>query len=206
MSLITLFDYHVARESGLPPCRAALQYILAGNGLFARGAREGLQVCMPLAECRVKGLVEIEPYLKLDYPRVPTALVSLMLCQAWLAADIEARPIEVLFHLHWNAHQWQLEIPPQAQGHAHAQPLGPALGSSYQRAIIEVHSHHALPPCFSDTDNADETGFRIFAVLGHIFTQPQLRVRVGLYGHYWPIPATWVFELPPNVMDGVHDD
>ncbi len=176
MTLTSLLDYLVARESNLPPTHAALEYVLAGNSLFGRGEREGSQMLMPLASCTVKGLAQVQPHVKLTYPRVPAELLTLMLCQSWLAADVEQRSIEVVFHLHWADGQWRLEMPAQEQGHAHARPVGPAIGSSYQRALIEVHSHHAMPACFSDQDNIEETGFKIFAVLGHLFTQPQLRV------------------------------
>jgi hypothetical protein len=90
-------------------------------------------------------------------------------------------------------------MPPQERGLAFVRPIGPA--PSYETAVVEVHSHHGMAARFSPTDDADETGFRVFGVLGEIYTQPTLRVRVGLYGHYWEIPATWVFQLPHRVTD-----
>ena len=43
---------------------------------------------------------------------------------------------------------------------------------------------------FSDTDNRDETGFRIYGVMGEIFSNPQIRMRVGIYGHFYETATT----------------
>ena len=68
--------------------------------------------------------------------------------------------------------------------------------------LIEVHSHHGMDAFWSRLDDADEVGLALYAVLGRIFDAPQLRVRLGVYGEWWPIPATWVFDLPPEIADG----
>ncbi len=72
-------------------------------------------------------------------------------------------------------------------------------GSSYAGALIEVHSHHGMPAFWSGTDDADEQGFRLYAVLGDIFRRPTLRVRVGIYGQFYELPAGTIFGLPAGV-------
>ena len=91
--------------------------------------------------------------------------------------------------------------PPQEQTAASVRPVGST--ATYEDSLIELHSHHDMAAQFSSVDNADETGFRVYGVLGNIFKWPTLRVRVGLYGHYWEVPATWVFDLPPNIADAL---
>ena len=201
MKYAALIRYLAAARMPLPPVRAALEYVLAGNGLFARGVRRGVSVTMPVMPCTVKGLNPLTPSFALHYPLVPAAIMEAMLDMARSARDADGDPAEIVFHLRWAGSTWRLDVPLQTHDSAHAQPLGEAIGSSYAAALIEVHSHHAMPAFFSSTDDADETGFRIFAVLGDIYTQQRIRVRVGLYGHTWPIPAHWVFTLPAGVVD-----
>ena len=59
---------------------------------------------------------------------------------------------------------------------------------------------------FSGTDDADETGFRIYGVIGLINCDPkipELRLRVGVHGNFWEIPADWVFEMPDAILDAL---
>lgn len=71
----------------------------------------------------------------------------------------------------------------------------------YGRLYIEVHSHHTMAPFFSATDDRDEIGFKIYAVIGRLDTRPAILCRVGIYGHYQEIPASWVFEIPAGIED-----
>jgi PRTRC genetic system protein A len=201
MKYAALIRYLAAARTPLPPVCAALEYVLAGNGVFARGVRRGVSVTIPVVPCTVKGLNPFTPSFALHYALVPAAIMEAMLDMARSARDADGDPAEIVFHVRWAGSTWRLDVPLQTQDSTHVQPLGEAIGSSYAAALIEVHSHHAMPAFFSSTDDADETGFRIFAVLGDIFTQPQIRVRVGLYGHTWTIPAHWVFTLPAGVVD-----
>ena len=201
MKYAALIRYLAAARKPLPPVRAALEYVLAGNGLFARGVRRGLSATIPVVPCTVKGLHTVAASVALHYPLGPAGIVEAMLDGARAAHDPSGGPVEIVFHLHWAGSTWRLDVPLQTQSNTHAQPLGPALGSSYAGALIEVHSHHCLPAFFSAADDADETGFRLFAVLGDIFQQPHIRVRVGLYGHTWPVPARLAFTLPAGVTD-----
>ena len=197
-------DYLVARQASLPPIRAAMyEYILAGNGLFVRSQREGLRATVPVVPCAVRGLAHVEPFIELAYPRAPAELVSQMLRQSIAEKDTRGNPVEALFHLSWDGLYWQLVTPAQNRGPAHVQPIGPAIGSSYARTLVEVHSHADFPPEWSLLDDEEETGFRVYGVLGSIFTQPSLRVRVGVYGNRWDIPARWIFDLPAGIVDCV---
>ncbi len=199
-----IVDYVVARTLPLPPIRAAMyEYVTAGNGVFVRGRREGLEVMMPVAtfppDTRLRGLAEVEPYVRLDWPRVPAYLVDEMLRTAVLAMDQDLNPLEALFYLIWSGAGWRLVVPPQERAHSSVRPVGD--NPSYADALIEVHSHHSMQAAFSPTDDVDETGYRIYGVLGRIYSRPVLRVRVGLYGHTWEIPAGWVFDLPYQMTD-----
>jgi hypothetical protein len=68
-------------------------------------------------------------------------------------------------------------------------------------ALIDLHSHARFAPFFSPVDDRDETGFRIYAVIGSLNKVPAISVRVGVYSHYFRIPASTVFELPQGICD-----
>lgn len=204
-----LANYLVVRTPELPALAAPLyEYLLAGNGVFIRAKRPELEAQVPVSLCEVRGLAEIKPYVLFNLPSVPGELLTEMLMQSRQAVGEHSQLNEIVFHLCWSGDRWQLEVPEQTQAHCRCKPVNDGPGSSYARALIEVHSHHNMPAFFSATDDADETGFRIYGVLGQINSpyQSELRVRVGVYRNYLEIPADWVFELPNEILDSIKQE
>lgn len=211
-----IIEHHVAIDEHLPDIIASkYQYILASAGLLIRARRRGLEVCLPIAtpEWPVMGLFDIEPYLTLEYPLVPAAHVLRMLemsravCKSRRVEDL----LENLFYLIWDEvnERWELIEPEQERQHASVRPVEDGADSPYGRAFIEVHSHHTWEAHASEIDDTEEIGkFRIFVVLGNIFDNPSLRVRVCVHEYFIDIPATTIFEMPEGVtdtlMEGVH--
>ncbi|MFB2920372.1 Mov34/MPN/PAD-1 family protein [Aerosakkonema funiforme] len=197
MNIPQFVEYKTALHSTLPPMSAsALEYWLSRNGVFVRAQRQGIKACFPIANCRIAGLVAIEPYFQMEYPRVPMEITKLM-----LLLSEEAGENEILFHLSFQTEHWHLKVPAQIATPTSVTPLISSLDSSYERALIEVHSHANMSSEFSETDNREETGFRIFAVLGKLKSQPEINARIGIYSHFYSIPASWVFELPPTLVE-----
>lgn len=230
-----MINYLIATNP-LPPIQPGIlyEYILAGNGVFVRAARAGLEVMIPISNTSVRGLPAVEPYMKLSESKVPRLTLEYILQEAlnqhkapgvcrvcgctdengcpegcyWIEADLcsQCAPdhetalsiptdlVEVMFYLDKEFGGWRLWQPEQIQS-------GVAIEYKPENSLIELHSHHSMGAFFSTTDNADQQGFRIYAVLGRITTTPTLHVRVGVYGHFWKVPAEWVFDLPENVRD-----
>ncbi|RJX17570.1 MAG: hypothetical protein C4575_13080 [Desulforudis sp.] len=192
-----MITHHIAHSLPLPALPPGLyQYVLAGNGVFIRAERPGLSACIGYAAINIRGLSVLEPSVVLQ-TKVPYGFVLDM-----LDFSRQAAPNEILFYLLYDAGQqfflpWRLVIPNQVQSPSSVHPVDP-YNPHGQEALIECHSHHNMGAFFSSTDDKDETGFRIYAVLGEISTRPVLAVRVGIYGHFYPIPAHWVFDLPAD--------
>jgi PRTRC genetic system protein A len=203
-----LIQHIIATNQHLPEIAATsmYEYVYAGNGTFVRARREGLVAIAPVVYYKAKGLRAISASVQMTYPPVPVALVQQMLEAARLPSNGEGKPVEILFHLHFENGNWQLTIPEQEQTATSCKPLDNSLNSSYAKALIEVHSHHGMNAYFSDTDNRDETGFRIYGVLGEIFSNPQIRMRVGIYSHFYETATTGIFELPPHLTDCLSED
>ena len=74
--------------------------------------------------------------------------------------------------------------------------------------VAEFHSHGSSRAFFSATDDRDEQGFRIYGVVGRLNDpRPELRLRMGVYGHFAPVDWPHVFGGPdPGVrLMGEHD-
>ncbi|HEX8708848.1 MAG TPA: Mov34/MPN/PAD-1 family protein [Pyrinomonadaceae bacterium] len=214
-------EHHIARRGELlPPVDESLMldYVLGRGGLFARGRRPGLEVCMPVAAplAPVRGLAPVVTYAQWGFPKVPAGFLALMLAISRHVA--RAEPREALFHLSFDAadpHEpltaghilcdrgWHLEYPDQRREKGRVELVNKGRGTSEERAIIEVHSHHHDKAYFSPEDDEDEGGmsFRVYGVLGTIFSRPALRTRIGLFGHFFLYPAAEFFELPAEITD-----
>jgi hypothetical protein len=133
---------------------SGLEYWVGQNGIFARAARPGIEVLMPLDYHQpLKGLVSLDPYLKVE-PLVPMEL----LLHVWVAACQAIDPatdrlLEALFHLVWVRGHWQLVTPAQKQDITSCQPIDTSADSSTCNAAIEIHSHGAMAAFFSPTDD-----------------------------------------------------
>jgi PRTRC genetic system protein A len=198
--MFKLVQHLIVQDDGkLPPIPTCLYaYIMAGNGVFLYAKREDLEVLIPVSRATIAGLPPLEPFVKM--PRVPA-----MLLHHALNASKENLPNEILFWFNFNHDRqvWNLDAPLQICRPASVLPVDKNDPLGIQ-ALIDLHSHAVLDPFFSRTDNRDEQGFRIFAVIGRVNEKPLILVRVGVYGNYWNIPAEIVFELPEEIRDAYY--
>ena len=198
--MFKLVQHLIVQDDGkLPPIPDCLYaYIMAGNGVFLYAKRDDLEVLISVARATIAGLPPLEPFVKM--PRVPAILLHHV-----LNASKENLPNEILFWFNFNCDRqmWNLDAPLQICSPASVFPMDKnnPLGT---KALIDLHSHGLLDAFFSRTDNRDEQGLRIFAVIGRVNKKPLILVRVGVYGNYWNIPAEMVFELPEEIRDAYY--
>ena len=198
-------QYHVVTRAEVPPLTALRDYLIAANGVFVHSQRPELAICLPVADLvgspSVFGLAALHPYVQLNRPRIPQAIVATMLDLAQSARLADGRAAEILFYVRWRDESWHLIVPEQEQQIDAVRPVGAGIGAG-EGVFLEAHSHHAWPGRFSPTDDADETGFaRCYAVFGTIYTTPTIRARLQFYGHRWEIPASWLMEVPDGLVD-----
>ncbi len=178
------------------------EYVVASNGIFVRARREGLEVSIPCGWADIRELQPFTNYVQWGYPKISKELLgNIFDGSRWICAP---KPTERLYYLHFNlsSSSWILVTPRQDAGANHVYPIRTGVGSATQDAIIELHSHHHSPANFSQKDDTDEaSGFRIYAVIGNIFHQPEIRVRVGCFGYFMDIPASEIFDLPGDLVD-----
>ena len=203
-----LIQHIIAINQSLPEIATTsmYEYVYGSNGTFVRAKRQGLTAIAPVSYYKAKGLKAISASVQMPYPVVPVTLVEQTLEASRIACDTNNRPVEIVFHLYFENGNWQLAIPEQEQTASSCKPLDNSANSTYGKAIIEIHSHHGMRAYFSETDNRDETGFRIYGVLGEIFSNPQIRMRVGIYGHFYETATTGILELPAQLTDCLAED
>lgn len=199
--MFTLVQHLIVQADGRLPCipECLYAYVMAGNGFFMYAKRNGLEVLIPLLRATIAGLPPLEPFVHM--PRVPAILMHDILHDSK-----EILPNEILFWFNFDSDRqdWNVVAPRQICRPASVYPVDKSdpLGI---KALIDLHSHALMEPFFSTTDNKDEQGFRIFAVIGRVNQQPQITVRVGVYGNYWNIPASTIFDLPEEIRDAFYD-
>jgi PRTRC genetic system protein A len=178
-----LVEYLVARN-GPPPRRGlAYDYVVAGDGLYVVADNRYLAARVPVARATVRGLSPLYPSLTLRAGRLPQGLWDRIVAVAC------ARPErEVLLAVILGPTGYQLLRPAQLAGPASVVYRPP------REAFLQLHSHGAYPARFSRTDDADEQGFALYGVIGGLGSgQPEVALRVGVYGYFLPVPWEAVF-------------
>jgi PRTRC genetic system protein A len=200
IDMFKLVQHLMVQDDGnlplIPDCLYA--YIMAGNGVFLYAKRENLEVLIPISSATIAGLLPLEPFV--NTPRVPAILMHDILQESK-----EILPNEILFWFNFDRDRqdWNVDAPRQICRPSSVFPVEKSdpLGI---KALIDLHSHALMEPFFSRADNKDEQGFRVFAVLGKVNERTEIRVRVGVYGNYWNIPASMIFELPGEIRDAYY--
>jgi PRTRC genetic system protein A len=189
--------YILAETDTLPAIdpTSLYEFVLAGNGVFVRARRCGLEAMIPISLCEIRGLQPVEPYIRLEAGKVP-----LICTQAILAEFQSDLPNESLVWVRVEDKKWKVIKPEQIADENSVHPVD-QFDPAGIAALVDVHSHDTMEPFFSTKDDKDETGFRIFAVFGLLDTQPCVMARVGIYGYCWVLAAGDVFVLPDGVKD-----
>ena len=185
-----LVTYHIHRAEPLPPNDAlAYQYVLAGNGLFIRAETRFFAACIPIAAAVVRGLPLLAAQFQLRVPRLPARLLEAILADARRARRSDGAFNEALYQFHHHGQTVQVTKPPQRATGVSVL----AAGDNAPTVFYDLHSHGAMAAFFSAADNADEQGARLYAVIGKVDTTPEIRLRVGVFGYWQPLPVTAVF-------------
>ena len=172
-------------------------YVLGSGGVYVQSQGAHLTARVLVAPGAVRGLAPVAEKVALTHGPIPAQLFEVGL--RWFQ---DAPDTERFFAVRWDGDGYRLVVPPQA---------GTATRLAYQPpagVVAEFHSHGSSRAFFSATDDRDEQGFRIYGVVGRLDAlRPELRLRVGVYGHFAPVEWSQVFDGPdPGVrLVGEHD-
>ena len=166
----------------------AYTYCLAANGVFVTAENAGLQATIPVANGAIRGLRTRHCSVELPHGRIPHVIWQAMLAICQAAATLER---EVLCEVCW--------LPERGYTLRQPRQFGGVSALAYQpegRALLQLHSHHSMPAFFSAVDDRDEQGLGLYGVLGCLGVagqQPEVLLRVGVYGCYQTLPWDAVF-------------
>ena len=161
-------------------------YVLGSGGVYVQSESAHLVARVLAAPCEIRGLAPVDGKVTLVHGPIPACLFELGL--GWFLA---APDTERFFAVRWDGSAYRLVFPEQA-GTATSLAYRPPSG-----VVAEFHSHGSLPAFFSATDDRDEQGFRVYGVAGRLDTpEPELSLRVGVYGHFAPVDWSRVFGGP----------
>ena len=193
--------YLLHRRSGLTGTPGiGYDYITAENGVHVQSGGAAITARIPVAEGHLRGLAPVDRKVELKHGLIPSHLFELGL--NWM---LTTPTTEKYFALSWEGDSYHL-LTPEQQGTGHSVSYQTAKGT----IAAEFHSHGGLTAFFSETDNQDEQGLRIYGVTGRLNTNhPELQLRIGIYGHFddleWenvfegdPPPALEILESYPN--------
>lgn len=187
MSGLTIVGAVLADQAQLPPISAlGYEYVVAANGLFIRAEDSRLEARIPIVLADLHGLEPVTSFARLKPPRIPAAFLWAVLKSARAAL-----PSEEAHQFCWDAAEgrWRCRKPGQ---------VASAFAVEYAddgAAVVDLHSHNTMPAFYSATDDGDEQGFRFYLVAGCVeAARPEIRARVGVYGHHWPVPVTAIFD------------
>lgn len=193
-----LIEYNLSRANADYQARGQLyDYVMAGNGVFVQAERDYIKARVQIAVCDVRGLPTLGQQFAFGFVPVPSNLVERIEASA---REWAKEQLECVWHLLWSPvfpynRGWQLIEPHQERSATSCRPLEDGPGSSHEKAIIEIHSHHYMPAKFSEQDDKDETGFRLYGVIGNFGrNRPVCRMRLGVHGYFAPVVASSVLE------------
>ena len=178
--------YLVNRKDGLAGVQGiGYDYVLGAGGLYVQSESANLTARVLVAPCEVRGLASVTEKVELAHGPIPARLFEVGL--RWFQ---DTPHTERFFAVRWDGRAYRLVVPEQ-EGTASSLKYTPPAG-----VVAEFHSHGSSRAFFSKTDDGDEQGFRIYGVAGRLDDpEPEMSLRVGVYGHF--APAGW-----PQVFDG----
>ena len=198
-STAALCDYLIYRGGELPDVSTPIgyHYLLAGNGLFIQAESNLFQALIPVSCCTVRGLPPLQPQVVCRFGRIPSSLLATALHDAQAAFNNEGSLIETLYFVQQqpDTHQLQLTKPTQT---ATATSVTTTQTAAASATVLHLHSHGTLAAFFSGQDNIDEQGFQLYGVIGRVDTKPEIRLRLGVYGVFYPLPVSAVFTPLPD--------
>ncbi len=180
--------YLVNRPAGLAGTQGVgYDYVLGAGGLYVQSESAHLTARALAVPAKVRGLTPVTEKLALTHGPIPAHVFELGL--VWLLA---APGTERFFAVRWDGDGYRLVVPPQ-EGTGSSLTYRPPQG-----VIAEFHSHGRHRAFFSATDDKDEQGFRVYGVVGRLDKpEPELTLRLGIYGHFAPLDWSQVFDGPP---------
>lgn len=172
------------------PIKGFYQVVHGMHGEYVHAKRSGLEVLFRISDICAFVTGSIQPFIKLD--------------KKLRAAELSTIYQNFLQHLPNERLAWVapagILFPAQKMSPGSVRAMDP-FDPKIEHVLFDVHSHNTMPAYFSSQDNKDESrGFRVYIVIGLVGSKrPQIRARIGAFGHFMDVPIEDVAELPKDI-------
>ena len=157
-------------------------YIVAADGIFIEAENPLLAARIPINDCEIRGLAPIGAKLSLTYGSIPQRFFDLTL-------DLFLSDSEIEHYVAITGKAgYHFCIPVQDK---EAGRVVYEVGTS---VVLEMHSHGHGGAGFSGVDNKDETGLKLYGVVGKLNATPIVKLRIGVYGYFRELFWNEVFD------------
>jgi hypothetical protein len=202
------YGYLVAHQGAPDPVGLVADLVLDGAGVYLAAATPNVSIRIRVASASVPGLPVVPMGVSLTYGRIPERLWGLIVETARTAmpnevllAIVARAPADGEVLVGAAGPYWLVEPQLDESGRGDWRPQKASAcvvrATPIHDAIVEVHSHHVMRAYFSATDDRDETGRRIYGVLGRLDgPHPEVALRVASGCNppaVGPIPFSEVF-------------
>jgi len=175
--------YLVNHQEGLAGERGLYyDYIVGSNGVFIDAESRLMAARVKVADCEIRGLAPIEPKVSLTYGSIPQRFFDLAL-DLFLSDISSEHYVAVIGDAGYHFY-----IPVQDKS------AGSVVYETGTSVVLEIHSHGQMGAWFSQRDNKDETGLKLYGVVGKLHATPIVKLRVGVYGYFQELPWGEVFD------------
>ena len=157
-------------------------YIIGSNGIYIEAENALMATRIPVAECEIRGLAPVESKLSLTYGSIPQRFFDLAL-NLFLSDLSTEHYVAVVGDAGYRFH-----IPIQDKS------SGGVVYEARTSVALEMHSHGKMRAFFSPGDNKDETGLKLYGVIGRLDATPIVKLRVGVYGYFKELFWSEVFD------------
>ena len=157
-------------------------YIMAGNGIFIEAESPLISARIPVEVCDIRGLAPMDTKMSLTYGSIPQRFFDL-----------------TLDYFLTNSHSEHYAAVVADRGYSFYVPIQDRTATSVvyevgKSVVLEMHSHGHMGAWFSGTDNKDETGLKLYGVIGKLGATPIVKLRIGVYGYFWELTWKEVFD------------
>jgi len=193
MSISNPIRYHVYTGQPLPT-PWPYDYVLAREGVVKRIETPHVYAdALASAGRPIAGLASWPLDVRLTVPKIPASRLCSVLDHARRAGSTDL--VEQMYHFHFfesgiSFGQWRVAVPRQEASVGRVSYRG----GNEATVGLDLHSHHEMAAYFSSTDDSDEQGARFYAVIGRIFTGPEIALRLGLYGDWLELDPLFLFD------------
>lgn len=163
-------------------------YVICGNRIILRGENPFFKTHINLQSINIRGLDSVDiisPVIELKYGKIPDILLKKII-------DLVKGDNEQFFQIYFDMgkKEYALFVPEQK-----GDPEAVTYSSSQRNVVAEFHTHPNMKAFFSDIDDRDELGFKIYGVLGTKKGRvEEIIIRVGVYGYFQYIYMKDCFE------------